>query len=75
VVDLAYYGDRYWEREAPTEVFTGRFALTFYKEAGKLQVSRLYVDGGKTVTLDAEEMQLNPAAVDVLKGFLAGIGD
>ena len=78
---MAYFREKFWEKETPREVFTGRIALAYFEEAGKLQVSLLYVDGdgenkrGKTVTLDAEDMQLHPVAVDVIKSFLAGIDD
>jgi len=78
---LAYFREKYWEQEEPREAFTNRISVTYYKEAGKLQLSLLYVNGdgekkrGKTVTLDAEDMQLHPVAVDVIKSFLAGIDD
>ncbi|MDP2857519.1 MAG: hypothetical protein Q8P50_06005 [Bacillota bacterium] len=70
-----YRGDAYWQQEAPREADSGKIRVSFFAEAGKLQLSQLYADRasgelvrGKTVTLDQEDMQLHPeAAALVLK--------
>ncbi len=65
----AYRGDPYWQRETPKEADTGNVRVSFYPEAGKLQISQLFTDRdsgeakrGRTVTLDSEDMTLHPAA-------------
>ena len=60
-----YRGEPYWTREQPLEAATGRVSLSYYPKAGKLQVASLWHrDGethrGKVVTIDAEDVQLNP---------------
>lgn len=70
----SYRGDAYWERETPREAWTEKAALAYYPEAGKLQVALTYPDKesggrkrGKVVTLDAEDVQLHPEALDLLR--------
>lgn len=72
-----YRGERYWEKEKPEEVRTGRVALAYYESAGKLQVSYLYRDRetgqlmrGKTVTLDYEDLACHPEARNLLAKVL-----
>jgi hypothetical protein len=56
---------------------TDRVALTYYRKAGKLQVSALFSDKetgaarrGKTVTLDQEDFELHPEAGEFLAKVL-----
>lgn len=72
-----YRGDRYWEREQPVEARTARTWLTYFPEAGKLQVSQLWTDRetgeprrGKTVTIDSEDLALHPEARELLRRFV-----
>jgi len=70
-----YRGDPYWEKEAPIETKTSKVWLSYYPKAGKLQISQLWQkDGapqkGKTVTLDAEDIQLHPEAKELLVRIL-----
>lgn len=76
-----YIGERYWEREAPQEADTARVALAYYLEAGKLQVSLLWVDSetgekkrGKTVTLDREDFQANAEGLLFLTQVVEELG-
>lgn len=73
----SYRGERYWERERSEEAMTDRVALAYYPKAGKLQTSLLWSDRetgekrrGKTVTLDAEDLQLHPEALELLARVL-----
>ena|GEM_PF-1547234 len=70
-----YRGEPYWEKEQPLEAATHRVALSYYPKAGKLQVASLWhKDGeahrGKVVTIDAEDVQLNPAIRELLARVL-----
>ena len=72
-----YFGEPYWERETPKEANMARVALAYYPEAGKLQVSLLWVDiktgekkRGKTVTLDREDFPANPEALAFVRQVL-----
>ncbi|HHY35953.1 MAG TPA: hypothetical protein GX510_10080 [Firmicutes bacterium] len=72
-----YFGEAYWERETPKEVFTARLALAYYPEAGKLQVSLYWTDRetrekkrGKTLVLNREDFQANPEALAFLLNVL-----
>ncbi|MEW6459040.1 MAG: hypothetical protein AB1441_08245 [Bacillota bacterium] len=72
-----YRGEPYWERERPEVVETGRLILSYFKEAGKLQISQAYKDPqtgelkrGKTVTLDQEDLALHPEARGLLQAAL-----
>lgn len=72
-----YRGERYWEKETPIEERTDRVAFAYFPNAGKLQISILWPDPatgekrrGKTVTLDYEDMQLNPNAKELLRRVL-----
>lgn len=69
-----YRGEPYWEEEKPAEAWTGRLALAYYPQAGKLQVSSTYRDPatgeprrGRGATLDQEDLQLHPEALDLLR--------
>lgn len=69
--------DRYWEHETPEEVRTERVQLSFFRKAGKLQVSRLYRDPdtgelrrGKTATLDVADVARHPQAKALLAAFV-----
>jgi hypothetical protein len=68
-----YKGEPYWLKEKPKEEMTDRVALAYYPQAGKLQVSAIFTDRetgekrrGKTVTLDCEDLQLHPEALELL---------
>ncbi|TDA70640.1 MAG: hypothetical protein D9V47_00060 [Clostridia bacterium] len=72
-----YRGQPYWEREKPQEAQTDRIALSYYPQAGKLQISLLWPDRetgekrrGRTVTLDQEDLALHPEARALLADFL-----
>jgi hypothetical protein len=73
-----YRGERYWEKEEPQEAMTDRIALAYFPQAGKLQISLLWPDRetgekrrGKTVTLDYEDLQAHPDALDLLSRVAA----
>ncbi|MDP2859305.1 MAG: hypothetical protein Q8P50_15215 [Bacillota bacterium] len=64
-----YVGDPYWERERPRETDTAKVRVSYFPEAGKLQIAQLFTDRdtgeakrGRTVTLDQEDLTLHPAA-------------
>jgi len=72
-----YRGEAYWEREKPVEAWTGRACLSYYPQAGKLQVAATFRDPetgerrrGKVVTLDQEDLALHPEAVELLARVL-----
>lgn len=72
-------GNAYWENETPQETRTGKVWLAYFPQAGKLQVSQVWMDRetgeprrGKTVTLDAEDMALHDEARELLARFLEG---
>ena len=72
-----YRGEAYWEREKPETAETGRLALNYFPNAGKLQISQTFKDRetgetrrGKTVTIDCEDVQLYPAARELLEKVL-----
>lgn len=69
----SYRSDPYWEKETPEVVQTDRLIISYFPKAGKLQISRAYKDKdtgelvrGKTVTLDQEDIALNPAAKELI---------
>lgn len=72
-------GDPYWQTETPKTADTGKVRISFFPEAGKLQISQLFTDRdsgelrrGRTVTLDGEDMLLHPeAAVLILEALEA----
>lgn len=56
---------------------TEKLILSYYPEAGRLQISRRWDNEqgpqrGKTVTLDSEDLQLNP---EVLNLLIEALGD
>lgn len=60
-------GEAYWETEQPTEVKTKRLWLSYYPNAGKLQIAAYFTKDGediraKVVTLDQEDISLHPEA-------------
>jgi len=72
-----YRGEAYWEREKPLEAWTERAALSYYPQAGKLQVALTYKDRetgerrrGKVVTLDQEDLITHPEALRLLERVL-----
>jgi hypothetical protein len=72
-----YRGEPYWEKEQPVEAAGRRVALSYYRQAGRLQVSRLYRDResgevrrGTTVTLDQEDLALHPSLRELLARVL-----
>lgn len=72
-----YRGEAYWEREKPVEAATERVVLSYYPQAGKLQVAATFRDRetgerrrGKVVTLDQEDLALHPEAVALLERVL-----
>jgi hypothetical protein len=74
----AYKGESYWERETPRTATTGKLILSYFPNAGKLQISQAYQDRetgetrrGRTVTLDVEDVALHLAAREMLADFLA----
>lgn len=75
-----WMGKQYWEAERPKEVDSGNMRFRFYSKAGKLQIGMLYVDKntkdikqGKTITLDAEDLQLHRDAVKLIIKFLKSL--
>jgi len=69
---------RYWEKEKPVEIDTGKNVLKFFIEAGKLQISApfwLNANGekkpGKTVTLDLLALKDDEKATEILRRFVA----
>ena len=63
----------YWETETPIRASTRKNELEYYREAGKLSVSRpSWTNGsgeskrGKTVTLDLVALRESPEAVRLL---------
>lgn len=65
----SYKGTQYWEAKEPVTARTGRLMFSFFRQAGKLQVSQLWPDKetgelrkGKTLVLDQEDMVLHPDA-------------
>ncbi len=73
-----YRGDAYWEREVPQEARSGRVWLSWFPQAGKLQISQVWQDResgeprrGKTITLDVEDLALHPEVRSLLAAFLA----
>lgn len=70
-----YRGERYWEQETPQDSRTGKVWLSYFPQAGKLQVSTIWhgEDGpkrGKTVTLDVEGLALHNEARGLLSRFV-----
>lgn len=71
-----YKGTPYWEKEKPKVAMSERLILSYYPQAGKLQISQRWDrDGepqkGKTITLDSEDLQLAPEALTLLIGVLS----
>jgi tricorn protease-like protein len=67
-----YRGTAYWETETPQVVKTGKLLLSYFPQAGRLQISQVYQkDGqdqrGRTVTLDLEDMALHSEAAELIK--------
>ena len=63
----------YWETETPIRASTRKNELEYYREAGKLAISRpSWTDGsgeskrGKTVTLDLAALRESPEAARLL---------
>lgn len=72
-----YRGDPYWTQERPHVAITEKLILSYYPQAGKLQISQRWDNEhgpqkGKTVTLDSEDLQLAPEA---LKLLIEALGD
>ena len=71
-----YRGPAYWEKERPRQAQTAKLQFSYYPDAGKLQVQVLWrsregeLRGGKTVTLDQEDLALHPEARALLLEFL-----
>ncbi len=68
-------GQPYWEIETPQEIQTDKFWLTYYPEAGRLQIATLWQsqDGlqrGKTVTLAVEDLAAHPEACTLFRTVL-----
>lgn len=67
---------KYWENEEPTRVETGSRVLLYFPKAGKLQIAQAYLNDkgnkvqGKTITLDSEDIGLNPESINVIALFL-----
>lgn len=64
----------YWETETPIRASTKKNELEYYREAGKLAISRpSWTDGsgeskrGKTVTLDLAALKESPEALSLLQ--------
>lgn len=64
----------YWETETPLRASTKKNELEYYREAGKLAISRpSWTDGngeskrGKTVTLDLTALKESPEALRLLQ--------
>lgn len=53
----------YWEREQPQQATAGRVSLSYFRQAGILQMAQR---SGPVVTLDQEDAQKNPAAIALL---------
>lgn len=71
--------DKYWERETPMIVNSGFLRLQWYKEAQRLQVSRVWPtkEGttrlGSTVTLALEDMVTHPDFVETILEFMTAV--
>ncbi len=72
-----YCGEKYWEREKPRVASSPRVMLSYFEQAGKLQISKAYKDRetgelrrGRTVTIDCEDVQLNPEVRQLLERVL-----
>ncbi|MEW6572881.1 MAG: hypothetical protein AB1374_04540 [Bacillota bacterium] len=72
-----YRGERYWEKEKPQIASSPRVMLSYFELAGELQISKAYKDRetgelrrGQTVTLDCEDVQLNPEVRELLERVL-----
>jgi adenylylsulfate kinase-like enzyme len=66
-----HYKNEYWLNESPLEVKTERLWLTYFSQAGKLQVAQIYQkDGedkrGKTITLDISDLAQHPEATALI---------
>ena len=73
-----YRGVPYWEQETPREAATSRVWLSWFEQAGKLQIAVVYRDRktgeamrGQTVTLDVQDMADHPEVLDLLTACLA----
>uniref|UniRef100_A0A7C2E2V0 Uncharacterized protein n=1 Tax=Ammonifex degensii TaxID=42838 RepID=A0A7C2E2V0_9THEO len=65
------YGEAYWTKEQPIEVKTKRVWLSYFPQAGKLQLATYFKKDGediraKVVTLDQEDIALHPEARDLI---------
>lgn len=72
----------YWETETPVKATTKRNEIEYYKEAGKLAISRpAWTDDsgntrrGKTVTLDLAALREAPEAIAVFEEITAAFCD
>jgi superfamily I DNA and/or RNA helicase len=72
-----YLGNRYWENEKPVVVNTGKNILRFYKNAGKLQISKqdwniggVRIAMGEIVTLDITALKRTPEGLEIIKQIL-----
>lgn len=81
MINGRYPGSAYWERETPEQAKMARAWLSYYPQAGKLQVSIAYRDRasgeprkGTTVTLDAEDLRQHPEALALLRRVVEECG-
>ena len=68
---MSKHANRYWETEKPVEAKTKRLWLSYFPKAGKLQIASYFKKDGqdvraKVVTIDQEDLQLNPPARKLL---------
>lgn len=68
---MGKYANEYWKTEKPIEAKTKRIWLSYFPKAGKLQVASYFKKDdqdvrAKVVTLDQEDLQLNPQARKLL---------
>jgi hypothetical protein len=74
-----YPGEPYWEREQPREARTGRLWLSYFPQAGKLQIRRFWLDRdgrprrAQGLTLDVEDFAVHLGAVELLQQFAAEV--
>ena len=73
----SYRGTPYWETEQPQVADSKKVRLSYYSQAGKMQVSQVWQDKatgelrkGRTITLDQEDMQLHPETLKLLEKII-----
>ncbi len=70
---------KYWEGETPREARSPKLWASYFPEAGKLQLARVWKDEdgnaqrGKTTTLDREDLAAHPDVRTLLEAFLASV--